>query len=898
MTVFAQGTELREKKLYKTNFQDWEKMSASKTATDVTKKLTTGDDLVFTLFNTAVDPTGTNAKFTEDVCTDGYLQTAKDATDVPYVLLSPVKNITTLKIVQAATGGTRGITLAVKGDGDEDWVMLHDKTIAKAGGEELTFDVNRDNCQVKIGTFAPAQNAYVLSMEIYGNVEVPVRTFTDFKVDFRSDPYTVVYPEAGLPEGVAISGGSYHGTQHGYQGHPQMVVPVDGAVKFTFGGCRYNNSGVTVKDADGNVLATVNVKDADCDNSFGDYTKFATWTYNSEKAQILTIDLGDYIPYVEANATEFVPEVTVSYYNTDGKLIGEEIVDGGSALAYKYGVEDVTIAEGKAFRGWFNGSTAKATKVAEGTVLNEDLKLYAHATDIEVVKTGAIFEYDLTTPAFYVEDHEALDIQGGKYYNNHGWILEANATITIPVAGKALVVLKDCQYGNGTDFVVTDAAGNAVATVPAKVETDGATVSFQYAGEATTLTIKNLAQSYLHAISVYNVEDFVQYNPETGYFEVPAGDGASLLLTLKSLKSGDKVFLPNGTYDFGETVLTTISASGISIIGESMDGTIIRNAPLKENEGIGTTATLLNTSDGLYMQDLTILNDMTFTGGTGRAVCLQDKGKNTICKNVKLLSYQDTYYSNAANRFYWEDCEIHGVVDYICGDGDVVYNRTKFVNEKIKNTTLAAPYTSASCKWGYVMLDCEIETLCDNFNLGRSWGGESKLQYIRCKDLSNKLVASRWTVAGMNVAAYKFKEFGMKDKDGNITTPESNIVTFTHDSGNRTYETVLSAEEAEQYTVANIYGTWAPDVTCQQVTSLDGGTIYLVDGKITTVLPTSGKVRVANSRGGFGPEIDVQATAIKNISTESASKPVKVITANGVQIVSAKKVYNALGQEL
>ena len=52
-----------------------------------------------------------------------------------------------------------------------------------------------------------------------------------------------------------------------------------------------------------------------------------------------------------------------------------------------------------------------------------------------------------------------------------------------------------------------------------------------------------------------------------------------------------------------------------------------------------------------------------------------------------MLSYQDTYYSNEPNgkgQFYFEDSEIHGTVDYVCGGGDVYFNRVLFVNESRK----------------------------------------------------------------------------------------------------------------------------------------------------------------------------------------------------------------------
>lgn len=890
-----------EKVVYQTKFQDWTKQSASTTATTVEKTTTDGQTLTFTLFNTAVDPEGTNAKFTGEVCTTGYLQTAKDEVNVPYIETSALKSITKLEIVQAATGGTRGITIFVKGDGDADWVELHNTSISSQSGETLSFDVNKTNCQIKIGTLNPKQNGYVLSMKISGNVEVADRTFKNFKVDFRTDPYTVVEPEAGLPEGVTIDGGTFHDAQHGYS-KTVMTVPVDGPVKFTIGGCQYSDKAtVTV---DGGDAIDIDTKGAGCDNGFGTYTKTVTYIYNVEKAATLTFNLGAYCPYIIAEACDYIPTATVSYFNVDGKLIGEEVVDGNSALKYKYSVADVTVPEGQAFRGWFNAKGATATKVAEGLSVTEDVKLYAHATPIEKAEVGTHYDYDMTKNYWYVEDHELITIDG-KYYNNHGWLMNQNGAIKVQVAGKCYVNVKNCLYSAEQTAVVTDDNGKEITTFNAKAESDGAITSFQYDGPATTLSITYPSTAYVHGVEVYNVADFVAFDETTGYYTLSAGDAASLMMVLKSAKDGDKIFLPNGTYDFGEVALTTVSANNVSIIGESMEGTIIKNAPDKSTEGIATTATILNTSNNLYIQDVTLQNALDYysAGSAGRAVCLQDKGTNTICKNVKMLSYQDTYYSNKASKFYWEDSEIHGTVDYLCGDGDVIYNRCKFVNEsrsasaKSGSDVLCAPNTSASCTWGYVFLDCSVESKCNDFTFARSWGGNSAAQFVRTKVTDNSLAGSRWTVAGMNIAAYKFMEFGTMDKDGNVTTPSSNIVTFTHSSGNKTYETVLTAAEVENYTVANIFGEWAPDQIAAQVTELPAEGIFLVDGAITNVKPVSGKVRVANGRGGFGPEIDLGASAIIQIEkTEAINTPVYNIAgqrvsdaAKGVLIKNGRK---------
>ncbi|MDE6371534.1 MAG: pectin esterase, partial [Duncaniella sp.] len=343
-------------------------------------------------------------------------------------------------------------------------------------------------------------------------------------------------------------------------------------------------------------------------------------------------------------------------------------------------------------------------------------------------------------------------------------------------------------------------------------------------------------------------------------------------------QDGAKIFLHDGTYDLGTTVLTPVSGKNISIIGESTKGTVILNYPPLEAEGISKTATLLNRSENLYLQDLTLRNAMPFDGkaAAGRAVTLQDKGKNTICKNVSLESYQDTYYSNNGSAyFYFEDGEIHGVVDYVCGGGDVYFNRVKFVNEAPKDATIAAP--NGAKKFGYVMNGCTIETLCSKFNLGRSWGTYSGLAWINTTiNQPSKLATSRFTVAGMNCAADKFVEHNTMDTDGKVISPSSNVINFTHSDGNKNYETILTADQAAEYAIDKVFPDWRPEEIAAQATYTEGetltGNVYLVDGKIYAgSLPEGEKmqVRKANARGGFGPAVEVSYSSLNEIGAEA-----------------------------
>ena len=902
---------VKEKALYSTRFQDWVAVSSSTTATNVKKTTSDGQELTFSLMETEVAPEGTHDKFKNECITPGYLKAAKTAS--PYIKTSTLANVTTVKYVHAATGGKRGWGLKVKGDGDADWVTLSDAFAAEAG-TEVTVNVNRTNVQLWFYNLNAEQNAFMTSLEIKGKVEIQPRTFNSFVIDFRDaskKPVIVVQNNKDLTN-VTFDGGEWHDFQHGFS-NVQMTVEVDGPVHFSIGSCKYTDKATV--SIDGGDPIDIETHSENCDDAFGEFKYFAEYTYNEERSATLKFNLGKYCPFFKAETCDYTPTVTVAYYNTDGKLIGEETVTEGSELKYKYYAGDATIPSGHAFRGWFNSKAATATKVEEGTVLTADTKLYAKTSAIERAMVGTHFEYDLTQKNWYVDDHELIDIENGEYFSKdgkHGWIIGANGTIQLQVAGKCYVNIKNCQFSNNQTVTVKSAGVKEIAKFDLPVATDGETTTIKYDGSETTLTFTFPAgNAYIHSIEVYNVEDFLAYDENTHYYEIPANDAASLLYALKSVKDGDKIFLPNGTYDFGETTLTTISANNVSLIGESMDKTIIRNAPDKSRESISGTATLLNTSKNLYIQDLTIQNALDYyaIGGTGRAVCLQDKGENTICKNVKMLSYQDTYYSNNASKFYWEDSEIHGCVDYLCGDGDIIYNRCKFVNEsrsKDKSAgaagsdILCAPSTSDACKWGYTFLDCSISSLCNDFTLARAWSNVPRAQFIRTQLLDNTLASERFCKPGINVVPDRFGEFGTTNSAGSVVTPASNKVTFTASGSSKELETVLSADEAAKYTVANIFGEWAPDQIAAQVTDKDKGSVFLVDSKITTTRPTEGKFRIANERGGFGPEVDASiATAIETVTfstTENAPK--KFVKDDKVVIVKNGKTYNVAGQEV
>ena len=774
-------------------------------------------------------------------------------------------------------------------------------------------------------------------------IEDVARSFVNFKIEFRDDPYTVIEPAAGLPDGVVVDCPTYNGGQHGIYGG-SITVPVDGPVKFTIGACQYSGTSIAVKK-DGVDYATVN-NNAACGEQKPSYNQYVTYTYTGE-AGTLTFELAGntYIPYFFAEATEITP-CQVIYKDQNGNILGTfDTYEGATLSSIPYTEANLpAIGEGNAFRGWFYTNNKKA---AEGDIINGNTTIQAKVTPIETAIVGSVQTYDFANQTFYPEDHETVEVSNGAFHDGtHGWYFAADGSIRVAVAGNAVVVVTLCKYSESGDVKVMDGEQELATYAVVKNETpDGTELTAQYAGEAGWLTINWTAKQYIHKVVVYNVLDFMEKDEATGYFVVPAGDVASFLMALVQAQSGDKIFLPNGLYDLGETCLTTISKNNISIIGQSMEGVIIKNAPDAAKESIDKTATIkINKNvSGTYLQDLTIQNALDYyKNDNGRAVCLWDQGTKTVCKNVKMLSYQDTYYSNLIGAVkYFETSEIHGTVDFICGDGSVYFYDTELVCEqRAKNGGGSDALTASNCDAndkGYVFEHCTvkyaegIEGTKPIVSLGRSWNNKPKTVFLNTflSDENGELVMvkeasaqkdkiQRWTLGGMNVLPELFGEYNSVDRNGNVVSPASNNVTFVLGSNEKQMETILTADQAATYTMEYTLGDWAATAKAdakQEVadkSNIEADAIYLVEISGTPYLKKGSELteggytpegdyslRKANARGGFGWAAgeEPEEQAIENTEV-SNSKVIKTFRDGQVVIVRDGKEYNVLGAEL
>lgn len=868
-------SNIQTKELYSTDFSEWTYVKASAVETEVHNATTkySHENIAFSVYNTNVAPNPDEigidwSKFDKDLV-GGTLQAEKNGGS--YIVTSALASVTKVTFVHGATGGNRGWSLWAKGDGDADWVQITTTAASPAGWCEVSADVNRTNCQLKFTNLADAQNAYLFRLGIYGSVDM-------------------------------------------------SLTPALGS--FSYNGEKYNAADIFAESEEGLQTATIEVANATplpsaenpvidivCDNGELDGDVIYE-TVGETSVVTMKVKANDDVMTYKVTFVH-KPYFTLTYYNVDGSVLeNSQKVEKDAKIATLRNDEGVTVAEGKKFRGWYVEADG-GRKYSVDDVVTSDLNLYAGVTDIETESTSARYTFNLTDEYFYDEDHEAFNAENAGFHDStHGWTLESNGKIDLLVGGHAYIIATLCRYSKqDATLTLYDAEGNEVSTVPGYDSTDGKSVMLEYKGAAGTVTLKSSNEVYLHKLVIANVEGSPIEKNEQGYYVVKANDGGNFLTTLEianATSSSDKrtyVFVPDGTYDLGNAVLTPISGNNISIIGQSMDNTIIVNEA--EQEGIGVSATLYITGQNTYLQDLTLKNayDYYKPGFAGRAVVIQDKGSHTICKNVRMLSYQDTYYSNSDSHFYFENSDIHGTVDFICGEGDVFFNNCTLTVEPRNadgsgECTLTAPSTN-NTKYGYVFSGCTIDSKAEKFNYGRAWNNTPRCAYINTTLLQpEKLNSNRWTLGGMNVPADKFVEYNTMDASGKVISPSSYVCTFTKDSKKNTYETILTVDEADTYSLDNLSKAWnwyPATYTAQKSMNLlkadgnkltwdavDGALAYAVFRNGTFVGMTTTEsyditegtaseyiVRAANECGGFGQGASM-TTAISDTFADNA----------------------------
>lgn len=359
---------------------------------------------------------------------------------------------------------------------------------------------------------------------------------------------------------------------------------------------------------------------------------------------------------------------------------------------------------------------------------------------------------------------------------------------------------------------------------------DGGSTSLQFAvwdleynsNYTLQLAAKNVSDNYgNHAKKdiVVNFSTAAAPVVEQAVYDYVVSNAAELNKAIAALRESNKtadaarkvVFLKNGKYTYG-----TLTGSyqhnvslkenknniyNVSLIGESKEGVLIEGT----TDGITSSTLDLGDGTGNYLQDITIRNNYDFRSTLKGVSVAMNGGNKTVLKNVALQASQDTYVTG--KRTYLEDCDIYGTTDFICGGGNIYFERCNLILGNKTGNVISAPSTDAATKWGYVFQNCTVKAdegaslVADgNWNLGRPWQNEPRTYYLNTR-MEVPCSDAGWTKMGdLTTHFYEYQSY---DKDGNLIdlSTRKNSPTSLNQ-----YSPILTDEEAAQFTLRNVLG--------------------------------------------------------------------------------------------
>lgn len=380
---------------------------------------------------------------------------------------------------------------------------------------------------------------------------------------------------------------------------------------------------------------------------------------------------------------------------------------------------------------------------------------------------------------------------------------------------------------------------------------------------------------------------------------------------------------------------TSFGSPNVSIIGEDMAETTVANTmpnDLSQNpdagaggqanplEGIRTSGLLYMTggAKNTYFQDITLKTNTP--DATGRNVILVDGGDRTICKNVNLWAYQDTYVSDNSRALnYFEGGIIRGRTDFICGSGDVFFNAVDIIMCE-KGGYIVAPRDNV--KYGYVFKDCTLKGEADdvngNYYLGRPWTEAAETYFIDCK-MEAIPYAAGWTNMS-DGGCTRFAEYNSTSASGNPIDMSGRVTELGKGTINK-FNPILSASEAAEIgNMNNMFGDWNPREFTEQAPIPTNVTLYPNDktmdwdnsdyallwavcknGKavafttepIYTVddVTAEWSVRAANEMGGLGEAVKaaIEILGIENVNNANGVVSTSYYNLNGVKVSNSFK---------
>lgn len=182
--------------------------------------------------------------------------------------------------------------------------------------------------------------------------------------------------------------------------------------------------------------------------------------------------------------------------------------------------------------------------------------------------------------------------------------------------------------------------------------------------------------------------------------------------------------------------------------------------------------------------------------------------------NCSFLSSQDTLFTgNGTESTYFKNCMIEGTTDYICGDGNAVFDNCTLsmygYGDKAASGSIIVA-SKAVAPLGYLFKDCKItKTTYPGIDKGivktylaRPWRADSKVTFLNTEvERADTIAPAGYTsMSGVTPAQAKYAEHNTHLPDG------TKVSTSSRASGVQ----LLTDAEAEAIHMTEYFGSWTP----------------------------------------------------------------------------------------
>lgn len=483
----------------------------------------------------------------------------------------------------------------------------------------------------------------------------------------------------------------------------------------------------------------------------------------------------------------------------------------------------------------------------DGNGVTHDVSLENCKFDTTKYNPKVTGEYEIGVTYYLESNLDSETKQFSTTYKVKVYAVDTIALDTIGLSGSAQVTVQQA-------FLTTDTfAKDGNLSVIATCELNGKTATFKLKNDWYTVSSVDLSTAGKKTVTVsvnskytvgkkevkstYEIISAAKKTAQNGKITVTVGtDGEFATLTqavqfLKKcgLNKGDEkiIEIAPGTY----TEKVWIDLDNVTLIGkgENKDATKITYSLVEgDKDSLNGSVWGLNCAtvhvkaDNFKAYNLSIRNDFDYIANSGnysgnqaaQGVALTLEGDCAVIANCHLYGNQDTLYMKKGRSYYY-NTQIDGNIDFIFGGNTgigyfeqctiMAISKTKEGKAQNGYVTAAQHVEASKPDYGYIFAGCTLtadDVVADgSMSLGRTWGAKATVAYINCTISKHysKLASDasgndhRWNSMNGAPENADFREFG-NTGDGAITEAVKG-------------GSMLTADQAANYTKANIFGT-------------------------------------------------------------------------------------------